>query len=342
MPVSVKNKTSDQPSAAPGEHKDEQLISSARRTLDIESKGLRALEEALTDGLSASFAQAVRIIRDAPGRVIVSGIGKSGHVAQKVAATLASTGTPAFFVHPSEASHGDLGMITRDDVLLAFSWSGETTEFSGLITYAGRFAVPLITVTSRIESTLAKASEVTLTLPNSKEACPHGLAPTTSTLMQLALGDCLAIALLESKGFSAKDFKDLHPGGQLGASLKFVSDIMHTGSELPLAGGDTTMGEALVIMTEKSLGCLGITDKDGRLSGIVTDGDLRRHMGPDLLSARTWDIMTPDPKTVTPDTLASSALEVINSLSITALFVVEDGKPVGLVHVHDLLRTGVA
>jgi len=309
--------------------KDEQLLASARRTLDLESKGLQALEVALSDGLATHFAAAVRIIRDAPGRVIVTGIGKSGHIGQKVASTLASTGTPSFFVHPSEASHGDLGMITRDDVL-------------GLITHASRFAVPLITVTSRDDSTLAKASEVTLTLPKSKEACPHGLAPTTSTLMQLALGDCLAIALLESKGFSAKDFKALHPGGQLGASLKFVSDIMHPRSELPLADMDMAMGEALVIMTEKSFGCLGITDANGSLAGIITDGDLRRNMGPDLTSARTGQIMTKNPKTVSPDTLASAALEVINSLSITALFVVEDGKPAGIVHIHDLLRTGVA
>ncbi len=321
---------------------DEQLLASAKRTLDLESKGLRALEAALSDGLAESFATAVRIIREAPGRVIVTGMGKSGHIAQKVAATLASTGTPAFFVHPSGASHGDLGMITRDDVLLAFSWSGETAEFSGLITYASRFAVPLIAVTSRKDSTIANASEVALTLPQSKDACPHGLAPTTSTLMQLAQGDGQAIALLESKGFSAKDFKVLHPGGQLGASLKFVSDIMHPADELPLADMDTSMGEALVIMTEKSFGCLGITDADGRLAGIITDGDLRRNMGPDLTSAQTRDIMTKDPKTVSPDTLASAALEVINSLSITALFVVEDGKPAGIVHVHDLLRAGVA
>lgn len=342
MQVSATDTAKEEVEVLPIDKQDEQLISSAKRTLDIESKGLRALEDALTGGLSEHFAQAVRLIRGAAGRVIVSGIGKSGHVAQKVAATLASTGTPAFFVHPSEAAHGDLGMITRDDVLVAFSWSGETAEFSGLLTYAGRFAVPLIAVTSRADSTLANAAEVKLTLPKSKEACPHGLAPTTSTLMQLALGDCLAIALLESKGFSAKDFKDLHPGGQLGASLKFVSDIMHSGSELPLVQADMAMGEALVIMTEKSLGCLGITDIDGRLSGIVTDGDLRRHMGPELLTVKTGDIMTPDPKTVAPDLLASSALEIINSMSITALFVVEDGKPVGLIHVHDLLRTGVA
>jgi arabinose-5-phosphate isomerase len=318
------------------------LIASAQRTLELESEGLQALEAALSNGLSERFERAVEVIRGASGRVIVSGIGKSGHIAQKVAATLASTGTPAFFVHPSEASHGDLGMITHDDVLLAFSWSGETAEFSGLITFAGRFAVPIISVTSRGESTLASASKVVLALPSSKEACPHGLAPTTSTLMQLALGDCLAIALLESKGFSASDFKVLHPGGQLGAQLTFVSDIMHTGDELPLVENAMAMSEALVIMTEKSLGCLGIVDGGGRLSGIITDGDLRRHMGPDMLSRATGEIMTRDPKTVAPDMLASAALEVINSKSITALFVVEDGKPVGLVHVHDLLRSGIA
>ncbi len=323
-------------------HKDEQLLSSARRTLDLESKGLKALEVALSDGLASHFTAAVRIIRDAPGRVIVTGIGKSGHIGQKVASTLASTGTPSFFVHPSEASHGDLGMITPDDVILAYSWSGETAEFSGLITYASRFAVPLIAVTSRNDSTLANASEVTLTLPKTKEACPHGLAPTTSTLMQLALGDCLAIALLESKGFSAKDFKALHPGGQLGASLKFVSDIMHPSGELPLVDMHMAMGEALVIMTEKSFGCLGVIDADGSLAGIITDGDLRRNMGPELTTARTGEIMTRNPKTISPDTLASAALEVINSMSITALFVVEDGKPAGIVHIHDLLRAGVA
>ena len=336
MPVSVKK------NPAQSDRLDEQLVASAQRTLKLECEGLRALEAALADGLSGSFAAAARIIHDAPGRVIVTGIGKSGHVAQKIAATLASTGTPAFFVHPSEASHGDLGMIAADDVVLAFSWSGETVEFANLITYAGRFAVPLIAVTSRSQSTLARAAAVTLTLPNVKEACPHGLAPTTSTLMQLALGDALALALLESKGFSARDFKILHPGGQLGASLKFVSDIMHTGDRVPLVGSGMAMSEALLIMTEKSFGCLGITDKDGRFTGIITDGDLRRNMGPDLPAALTGDIMTRDPKTVAADTLASAALELINSLSITALFVVEDARPVGIVHIHDLLRIGVA
>lgn len=338
MPLNAEKTTRDFQVKA----QDEPFIASAQRTLELERSGLEALEVALADGLSESFSKAVQTMRDARGRVIVSGIGKSGHIAQKIAATLASTGTPAFFVHPSEASHGDLGMITRDDVLLAFSWSGETAEFSGLMTYAGRFAVPIISVTSRSDSTLANASAVALVLPQSKEACPHGLAPTTSTAMQLALGDCLAVALLESKGFSATDFKVFHPGGQLGAKLKFVSDIMHTKAELPLADGGTAMSEALVIMTEKSLGCLGVTDEKGALVGMITDGDLRRHMGPDMLSLPVSEIMTRDPKTIAPDMLASAALELINSMSITAVFVVENDKPVGLVHVHDLLRSGIA
>ena len=317
------------------------LIESARRTLEIECEGLKSLETALRSGLAHHFAQAVEIIRGAKGRVIVSGMGKSGHVGQKVAATLASTGTPAYFVHPGEANHGDLGMLTRDDVLLAFSWSGETAEFSGLITYSRRFAVPLIAATSREKSTLAASAEIVLLLPQAKEACPHGLAPTTSTIMQLALGDALAIALLESKGFTARDFSIFHPGGQLGANLKFVSDIMHKGDQMPLVDRDAVMSDALVTMTEKSFGCLGITGAGGRLVGIVTDGDLRRKMGPELLETAAKDIMTASPKTVRPDMLASAALEIINSSSITALFVVENDKPVGIIHVHDLLRLGV-
>lgn len=318
------------------------LLESARRTLAIEGRGLKAIEDALSDGLSQAFADAVELIRSASGKVVVTGMGKSGHVGQKVAATLASTGTPAFFVHPSEASHGDLGMVTPEDVVLAFSWSGETVELTSLINYSRRFAVPLVAVTSRADSTLAKEAEVTLALPQADEACPHGLAPTTSTVMQVALGDCLAVALLESKGFTASDFKTFHPGGQLGARLKFVSDLMHKGDQVPLAGTDAVMSDALVTMTEKSLGCLGITNADGRLVGIITDGDLRRNMGPELLTAKAEEIMTRDPKSVSPDMLASAALEVVNASAITALFVTEDGKPVGIIHVHDLLRAGVA
>jgi arabinose-5-phosphate isomerase len=318
-----------------------EAIASAARTVHLEIEGLRLLEAALESDLIDSFAEAVAVIRSCRGRVIVTGMGKSGHIGMKVAGTLSSTGTPASFVHPSEASHGDLGMITRDDVILAFSWSGETVELGNLVSYSRRFAVPLIAITSNAESTLAKAAEVVLAIPQSKEACPHGLAPTTSTMMQLALGDCLAIALLESKGFTARDFKVLHPGGQLGARLKFVGDLMHKGDRLPLTPGDMPMAEAIVVMTEKAFGCLGVVDENGRLAGIITDGDLRRHMGDGLLSRRTGEIMTGAPKTVSPELLASAALEVINSSSITALFVVEDGRPVGIIHIHDLLRAGV-
>ncbi|MGB8400427.1 KpsF/GutQ family sugar-phosphate isomerase, partial [Bradyrhizobium sp.] len=273
---------------------------------------------------------------------IVTGIGKSGHVGQKIAATFASTGTPAFFVHPSEASHGDLGMITREDLILALSWSGETVELKPIITFSRRFAVPLVSITSRADSALGSQSDVVLQLPRAKEACPHGLAPTTSTTMQLALGDCLAIALLEAKGFTAHDFKIFHPGGSLGANLKHVGDVMHKGAELPLAHESEPMAKAIVTMTAKSFGCLGIIDKKGRLTGVVTDGDLRRHMGPALLKASVGVIMTRNPKTIAPQMLASAALEMLNSSRITSLFVVENGKPVGIIHVHDLLRAGIA
>lgn len=315
---------------------------SALRTLDLEGEGLLALRSALEGALGDNLIRAVEALARAKGRVIVTGIGKSGHVGQKLAATFASTGTPAFFVHPSEASHGDLGMITPDDAIVALSWSGESVELGNILTYSRRFRVPLLAITSRSDSTLAKQSDVVLELPRAKEACPHGLAPTTSTTMQLALGDCLAVALMEHKGFSAHDFKMFHPGGSLGAALKFVADIMHTGDRLPLVDEDVPMTAALVTMTQKSFGCLGILDSKGRLAGVITDGDLRRHMDADLLAARTADIMTKKPKSVAPDTLASAALEMLNASRITALFVVEKGKPVGIIHIHDLLRAGVA
>jgi arabinose-5-phosphate isomerase len=316
-------------------------VQSALRTLTLENDGLTQLGEDLAGTMAQPFADAVTKLAAIKGRVIVSGIGKSGHVGQKIAATFASTGTPAFFVHPSEASHGDLGMVTRDDLILALSWSGETVELKPLITYSRRFNVPLVSLTSRPESALAEQSDIALILPRAKEACPHGLAPTTSTTMQLALGDCLAIALLEAKGFTAHDFKIFHPGGSLGANLKHVSDIMHKEGALPLVSDDVAMAQALVTMTAKSFGCLGILDKKGRLAGVITDGDLRRHMGPGLLKATTREIMTGNPKTVTPQMLASAALEVLNSSRITALFVVDNEKPVGIIHVHDLLRAGV-
>ena len=319
-----------------------EAIASAARTVQLEAQGLRALEAALDTELVDSFAEAIRLIRSCRGRVIVTGMGKSGHIGMKVAGTLSSTGTPASFVHPSEASHGDLGMITRDDVILAFSWSGETVELGNLVSYSRRFAVPLIAVTSNSDSTLAKAAEVVLALPQSKEACPHGLAPTTSTIDAACARRLPRHRAARKQGLHRPRLQVLHPGGQLGARLKFVGDLMHKGDRLPLTAGDVPMAEAIVVMTEKALGCLGVVDEDGRLAGIITDGDLRRHMGNGLLSRRTGEIMTAGPKTVSPELLASAALEMINSSSITALFVVEDGRPVGIIHIHDLLRAGVA
>ena len=323
----------------------DKLITSATNTLQLEALGITNLAKALDDELGAEFIKAVETISNAQknnGRVIISGMGKSGHIGQKVAATLASTGTPAFFVHPSEAGHGDLGMITANDAVIGFSWSGETVELSALINYTRRFNVSLIAVTSKLDSALAQAADVKLILPRSTEACPHGLAPTTSTTMQLALGDALAIALLEYKGFTASDFKIFHPGGALGASLSYVRDLMHKGDALPLISRDLKMGEALVVMTEKSFGCLGITDDAGQLAGIITDGDLRRHMSAGLIDMTANEVMTANPKTVPSDMLASKALEVINSSNITTVFVVDDDKPVGILHLHDLLRAKIA
>jgi arabinose-5-phosphate isomerase len=318
------------------------FIESALRTLDAEADGVRALAAAINDGLGRSFIAAVELIRAAKGRAIVTGMGKSGHVARKIAATLASTGTPAFFVHPGEASHGDLGMITADDVIMALSWSGETTELKNLIDYSRRFRIGLVAITAHATSTLGKSADVALVLPQAREACPHNLAPTTSSLMQLALGDALAIALLESRGFTAVDFGMLHPGGRLGILLKFARDVMHSGDSVPLVALGTKMSEAVLEMSAKGFGCIGVTDKRGNLIGIVTDGDLRRHMRGDLLSAKVDGVMTRGPKSIRPDQLVSEALEVLNSMKITALFVVEDGRPVGIVHIHDLLRAGAA
>jgi len=316
-------------------------IASAVRTLEAEASGITALAAAIHDGLGRAFVAAVELIATARGRLIVTGMGKSGHVARKIAATLASTGTPAFFVHPSEASHGDLGMITADDVIMALSWSGETAELKDLIDYSRRFRIGLIAVTSATDSTLGKAADVVLALPQAREACPHNLAPTTSTLMQAALGDALAVALLESRGFTAIDFGRFHPGGRLGAKLKFVRDIMHVGAEIPLCPLGTRMSEAITEMTAKTFGCVGIVDGAGHLAGIITDGDLRRHMRANLLELTVEEVMTREPKTVRPDQLVTEALELLNSMKKTQLIVVDIGKPVGVVHVHDLLRAGV-
>jgi arabinose-5-phosphate isomerase len=298
-------------------------LASARRTLGIERAGLDQLIAALDSELGTAFATAVEAIDRAAGRIILSGIGKSGHIARKVAATLASTGRPAMFVHATEASHGDLGMITPDDVIIILSNSGETAELRDILAYSRRFAVTVIAVTAGGKSTLAKTADIVLVLPRADEACPIGLAPTTST------------------GFTASDFQRYHPGGRLGAALTHISEIMHTGDELPLAAADLDMPSALITMTAKRFGCLGIVDATGKLIGIVTDGDLRRHMGDGLLARSAGDIMTPNPKVVSPDTLASAAIELLNAKQITSLFVTDGVRPVGIVHIHDLLRIGV-
>jgi arabinose-5-phosphate isomerase len=321
--------------------RDQAVIGAALRTLEVEGSGIDALAAALRNHLGEAFVAAVALIRAAKGRVIVTGMGKSGHVARKIASTLASTGTPAFFVHPAEAGHGDLGMITAGDVIIALSWSGETAELKNLTDYSRRHGIKLIAMTAINDSALAKIADIVLLLPPAREACPHNLAPTTSSLMQLALGDALAIALLESRGFTAAQFGLLHPGGRLGSMLKRVRDIMHTGASVPLAPLGTAMSDAILVMTTKGFGCVGIIGPHGQLVGIITDGDLRRHMSPNLLDQIVDDVMTRGPKVVRPDQLLSESLGMLNS-KVTALFVVEAGKPVGLIHVHDLLRAGAA
>jgi arabinose-5-phosphate isomerase len=332
-PRTAKSSMTDQATAA---------VQSALRTLDAEAGGVAALATALESDLGPAFSRAADLIRNAKGRLIITGLGKSGHIGRKIAATFASTGTPAFFVHAAEASHGDLGMITADDVIMALSWSGEQSEMKNLITYAKRFRIALVAMTADRASTLAQAADVSLALPKAREACPHNLAPTTSSLMLLALGDALAIALLEGRGFTSVDFSVLHPGGKLGAMLKFTRDLMHAGDTVPLKPLGSKMSEALVEMSSKGFGCVGIVDSHGHIVGIVTDGDLRRNMRPDLMTASVDDIMTRNPKTIGPDLLASEALEILNSSKITALIVTDAQKPVGIVHLHDLLRAGVA
>jgi arabinose-5-phosphate isomerase len=315
---------------------------SALRTVRSFQDGLSAVASALEDGLSAPFTEAVRIMHGITGRVIVTGVGKSGHIGSKLAATLASTGTPAFFVHPAEANHGDLGMIAKDDVIISMSWSGETAELKGILSYSRRYRIPLIAITSGEKSTLAREADVVLRMPKVVEACPHGLAPTTSTMMQLAIGDALAIALLEARGFTAGDFHKFHPGGTLGAALTHIGEIMHKGERIPLVASGTKMRDAIIEISTKGFGCVGITNADGTLAGIITDGDLRRHIGKDLLSVAVDDVMTRNPKTVPSNTLVAKALDLVNASKITALMIVGDGRPVGIVHLHDLLRVGAA
>jgi arabinose-5-phosphate isomerase len=315
------------------------FLDTARRVIRTEAEGLTQL----ADGLGGEFAQAVDLMLGARGRVIVSGMGKSGHVARKIAATLASTGTPAQFVHPAEASHGDLGMLTPDDVLLMLSNSGETPELADMIAYSRRFGIPMIGVASRAESTLLKQSDVAITLPRAAEACGTGVVPTTSTTMTLALGDALAVALMEYRQFRPEDFRNFHPGGKLGAQLSRVRDLMHEGDALPLVRDKTPMGDTLLEISRKGFGVVGVTDDAGLLTGIITDGDLRRHME-GLLSLSAGDVMTRNPRTIAPDALAEAAVGVMNERKITCLFVidpVQPGQTIGLLHIHDCLRVGL-
>jgi arabinose-5-phosphate isomerase len=315
----------------------------ARDVLATEASALSALGASL----GADFCAAVDILQNITGRVVVTGMGKSGHVARKIAATLASTGTPALFVHPAEASHGDLGMIIAGDAVIALSNSGEAAELAAIVAHASRIGLALIAITARPESTLGVAARITLILPPAPEAGPIGLAPTTSTTMQMALGDALAVVLLARRGFSARDFRNIHPGGKLGARLKRVRDLMHQGDELPLVAPGTKMADALLTMTAKPFGMLGVVDANNKLCGVFTDGDLRRalRLGPDLLERRVEDIMNASPKTIAPEALAEEALREMNTASrpFTALFVVDDAGMVhGILHIHDLLRAGLA
>ncbi|MBY0356265.1 MAG: KpsF/GutQ family sugar-phosphate isomerase [Rickettsiales bacterium] len=315
---------------------DDLALASGHRTLEQEIAGLKAVSEAL----DARFTQAVQLIAGLKGRLIVTGMGKSGHVARKIAATMASTGTPAYFVHPSEASHGDLGMITPDDALMMLSNSGETSELGDMISYAKRYAIPIIALVRRDTSMLVEAANVAVVLPEIPEASPTG-APTTSTIMMMAYGDALAMALLDQRGFTKDDFRVYHPGGKLGKNLLRVADLMHAESTLPLVAPTDIMRDVLLTITRHAMGCAGVCE-EGKLIGIITDGDLRRHMQPDLLAQCARDVMTPHPVTVTAKMLAVEAIAIMNSKSITCVFALDaEGVPTGLLHLHDCLRAGV-
>ena len=312
----------------------------AVETIDREIETL----EILKNNLDGNLSKALDLLQNTKGRVIVTGMGKSGHIARKMAATFASTGTVSFFVHPAEASHGDLGMISDDDVIIAISYSGESKELSDILIYAKRHNIPLIAITRNPQSALGKNSSLVLKLPDNGEACPLGLAPTSSTTATIVLGDVLAVDLMERRGFSATDFRQRHPGGKLGAILCKVSDIMHKGEDVPLLKEDAIMQDALLVMSEKMLGCVGIVDNDGHLSGIITDGDLRRWMSPSIITEKVSKVMTKNPKVIGPDALIVDAVTLMNNTGrgITNLFVVQEGKPVGVIHIHDCLKAGVA
>ena len=313
-------------------------LTRAKQVLALEASGLKKL----SDSLDETLLKALDILEGIGGRVIVTGMGKSGHIAKKIAAPLASTGEPAFIIHPGEASHGDIGMINKDDAVLALSNSGDTHELNDIISYTRRFKIPLISITSQKGSILESESDIALMLPESEEACSIGMAPTTSTTMMLAYGDVIAVVLMERKGFTIEDFKLRHPGGQLGQRLLKVSDIMHHGTSLPIAKETDLMTKVLPEMTAKSLGCIGIVDKRGQLAGIITDGDLRRHMNDNILTRNASQVMNTNVKSIRPSALASEALQIMNQEKITSLFVLEDREIIGLLHIHDCLRAGVA
>lgn len=315
-------------------------IEIAKQTIEGEIEALKAMET----GLDETLTKALDIMQNTKGRVIITGMGKSGHIGRKIAATLASTGTPSFFLHPGEASHGDLGMVTKDDTVLAISNSGESKELSDILVYCRRFDIPLIAMTKNPQSSLGKNCDLVLILPQNKEACPLGLAPTSSTTATLVMGDVLASGLMVRKGFTEEDFHIRHPGGKLGSILRHVSDIMHTGDEMPLIKDTAIMQDALIKMSEKMLGCVGILDNNGDLIGMITDGDLRRWMAPNLIEENVTKVMTKNPRTITPDALIAEAVNVMNTTGrgITNMFVVDGKKPVGIIHIHDCLKAGVS
>ena len=312
---------------------------SAIKTIDSEIEAINALKHSIEP---KSLTKALDFMQDSKGRIIITGMGKSGHIGRKIAASLASTGTPSFFVHPAEASHGDLGMITEDDVVIAISNSGESRELVDILNYCKRFGIKLIAITKNPESSLAKAGDIILELPNNGEACPLGLAPTNSTTATLVLGDILTVGMIERKGFSKEDFNDRHPGGKLGSILKRVSDLMHTGQEMPILDENSNMQTVLLEMTSKRLGCVGFINQTGELTGILTDGDLRRCLSAKILEEKASDLMTRNPKTISPNAMTAEALKIMHDKKITNLFVLQDKKPIGVIHIHDLLNNGVA
>ena len=310
---------------------------SATKTIESEIETIKELKNSLKP---EALTKALDFMQNSTGRIIITGMGKSGHIGKKIAASLASTGTPSFFVHPAEASHGDLGMITEDDVVVAISNSGESKELIDILNYCKRFGIKLISITKNPESSLGKAGDVVLELPNNGEACPLGLAPTNSTTATLVLGDILTVGMIERKGFSKTEFNDRHPGGKLGSILKRVSDLMHTNQEMPILDENSNMQAVLLEMTSKRLGCVGFINEEGELTGMLTDGDLRRCLSPKILEEKAIDLMTKNPKTVSPDMMISEALKIMHDKKITNLFVIEDKKPVGVIHIHDILTLG--